>query len=328
MLGYILAHMVNCLTMKNDQIHDRFIDMLKTALGSTICEKIQDPRVIEIMHNPNGTLFIDYLGQGIIKEASSLSPMQAENILKLVASYRNAVINDQQPEIATELPLLNARFQGWLPPVVKNPSFVIRCHASTAITLDNYVKQETMTLAQQEFIIQALQQRKNIIVSGGTSSGKTTLVNALLHELNHSDQRLIILEDLPELRVLAEDVVLMRTTDTVTMRQLVKGTLRMRPDRIIIGEVRDGAALDLLKAWNTGHPGGICTLHANSCEQALQRIESLIQEVTPIVPQQLIAEAIDVIIQIERDAVTQQRQIVAIAELGSHDQHGYHLQSL
>jgi len=169
--------------------------------------------------------------------------------------------------------------------------------------------------------------RRNVIIAGGTSSGKTTLVNALLREIRETADRVFVLEDLPELQVDVDDLVTLRTSGTVSMRQLVRGCLRMRPDRIIIGEVRDGAALDLLKAWNTGHGGGICTLHANSALGALARLEDLIHEVVPVVPRRLLLQAIDLIAYLERD-VMGQRHLTALAELKGSSEEGYLLREI
>jgi type IV secretion system protein VirB11 len=148
----------------------------------------------------------------------------------------------------------------------------------------------------------AVVERKNILVAGGTSSGKTTLANALLAEMAHLDERVILIEDTRELQCAAPDVVALRTRagtasggGIVSMYDHVRSKLRSRPDRINVGEVRGREALDMLKAWNTGHPGGIATVHANSAVSALYRLESLVQETVVTVPRRLIAEAIDMI---------------------------------
>jgi type IV secretion system protein TrbB len=147
---------------------------------------------------------------------------------------------------------------------------------------------------------EAVLAKGNIVVVGGTSSGKTTLVNALLAEVATTNDRVVILEDTRELNCAAEDCVKLRTKPgIVSLADLVRSTLRLRPDRIIVGEVRGAEALDMLKAWNTGHPGGLATVHANSARGALYRIEQLVQEATVTVPRRLIAEAIDILVFLE-----------------------------
>jgi type IV secretion system protein VirB11 len=131
----------------------------------------------------------------------------------------------------------------------------------------------------------------------GTSSGKITLANALLREISFYGERVVILEDTRELHCAADDVVALRTrAGSVSLADLVRSTLRLRPDRVVVGEVRGPEALDLLNAWNTGHPGGIATLHANGARAALTRLEQLVQEVVVAVPKALIAEAIDIVV--------------------------------
>jgi type IV secretion system protein VirB11 len=229
--------------------------------------------------------------------------------------------------LATELPLSSSRFQGWLPPVVSQPCFTIRKHGKNILTLQDYENAGSITANQRSILEKAILDKKNIVISGGTSSGKTTFANALLQVLNTQKERVLILEDLPELQVETPDLVKMTTSENVSMRDLVKGSLRMRPDRIIIGEVRDGAALDLLKAWNTGHPGGVCTVHANSGDSTPHRLEDLIQEVTVTVPRSLILNAIDLIIFIQRDKHGK-RKVESISQLTGYENGKYLLKAL
>lgn len=300
--------------MSMNHTRDRYLAMLETAFGQEVMPWFEDDAVIEIMLNPDGKLLVERFGQGKQFTGASLPYDRAETIIKLVASYKNLVIDEANPEIATEIPFAGARFQGWLPPVVEQPTFTIRKRATQIYTLDDYVKQGALSKAKQKQLVKALKDKLNIIIVGGTGSGKTTFANALLHELNGSDERILILEDLPELQVAVADKVHMVTTPTVNMRQLVKGSLRMRPDRIIVGEVRDGAALEMLKAWNTGHPGGICTLHANSVKSTPGRLEDLIQEVVVNIPRNLILEALDIVVFIKRNKAGEHR-VETIAKL-------------
>ena len=285
--------------------------MLQTALGEDILAMLSNDDIIEIMLNPDGKVIIDTLLSGKQETQVRIKRMQSANIIKLVAAYHNQIADYASPMIASDLPFAKERFQGWLPPVVERATFAIRKRAKIIMRLSDYVKDGALAQDAKNKLIQALKGRKNIIVVGATSSGKTTFTNALLAELESYNDRLLILEDLPELQCLSDDVVHMFTSPDVSMRDLVKGSLRMRPDRIMIGEVRDGVAHDLLKAWNTGHPGGICTIHANSLESARLRLYDLVQEAVESVPEHLIEEAVDVLVMMKK--VDGKRKIVDIS---------------
>jgi len=198
--------------------------------------------------------------------------------------------------ISAELPETGERFEGLLPPVVAVPAFAIRKPAVAVFTLGDYVAAGIMTASQAEVLRVAVAERRNILVAGGTSTGKTTLTNALLAEVAKTSDRVVLIEDTRELQCAAPNLVALRTKDGVaSLSDLVGSSLRLRPDRIPIGEVRGAEALDLLKAWGTGHPGGVGTIHAGTAIGALRRLEQLIQEAVVTVPRALIAERIDVI---------------------------------
>ncbi|APS84363.1 conjugal transfer protein TrbB [Piscirickettsia salmonis] len=309
--------------MKDAHAQRRYYEMLNTAFGEEICALLNDDSVIEIMLNPDGSVHVERIGGVKIRLEALVDAQRGINIIKLVASCSNNGADRENPEVATELPVTHARFQGWLPPVVDGPTFAIRKQTQQKLTLEDYQGKGLLTAGRREYLLQALADRKNILIAGGTSSGKTTFANAILRELNQSHDRILVLEDLPELQTQATDVVFMRTSEQVDMRMLVKGSLRMRPDRIVIGEVRDGSALDLLKAWNTGHPGGLCTLHANSAEDAPYRLEDLLQEVVPVVPHNLIVRTLDVIVHLARDSQGL-RRVRQIAHLRDY-QHGRYI---
>lgn len=280
---------------------DRRRAMLRTAMGPAIAAALSDPRVIEIMVNPDGALRVDILGEGRVDTDVKLDGSQVERIIRLVASHARAEVHGERPIVSAELPPhgqgAGERFEGILPPVSTAPCFSIRKPAARVYTLMDYVADGIMSAEAARVLSLAVVDRRNILIAGGTSSGKTTLANALLAEMAHLDERVILIEDTRELQSPARDTVALRTrADAVTMGDLVRSTLRLRPDRIIVGEVRGGEALDMLKAWNTGHPGGIATVHANSASSALYRIEQLIQEAVVTVPRRLVAEAIDLIV--------------------------------
>lgn len=295
-------------------IKTRQLEMLETAFGKDVMWYLNDEKTIEVMLNPDGRLHYERVGEGKVATDIYISAEQSENIVKLVAAYKNSVASITQPEVATELPFDGARFQGWLPPIVERACFSIRRRAIAIYTLDQYVEQGVITQSQKDILCDAVKTRKNIIIVGGTSSGKTTFANALLDQLYGAPDRVLVLEDLPELQVRVDDLVTMTTSDSIKMRDLVRGSLRMRPDRIIIGEIRDGAALDLLKAWNTGHPGGLCTVHANSAESTPYRLEDLIQEVVVTVPTNLIKQSLDLIAFIKKQK-DGSRKVETIASL-------------
>ena len=275
--------------------------MLRTAMGPAIAAALSDANVIEVMVNPDGALRLDLLGEGRRNTGVRIEPAQVERIIRLVASHVRGEVHSDRPIVSAELPPhgdgAGERFEGILPPVSLGPCFSIRKPAARVYTLLDYVSDGFMSAETARLLSLAVVDRKNILIVGGTSSGKTTLANALLAELAHLDERVILIEDTRELQCSAPDVVALRTrAGLVSMADLVRSTLRLRPDRIIVGEVRGPEALDMLKAWNTGHPGGITTIHANSAMSALHRIEQLCQEAVVSVPRPLIADAIDIIV--------------------------------
>ena len=275
---------------------ERRVRMLRTAMGPDIARALDDPDVVEVMLNPDGLLWVDRLGSGREPLGIRLTPTDGERIIRLVAAHVCAEVHAGKPLLSAELPETGERFEGALPPVTPGPVFAMRKRAVGLIRLDAYVTDGVLTEVQAAFLRNAVRERQNILIAGGTSTGKTTLANALLDEIATTGDRVIVLEDTVELQCTAHDHVPLRTrAGVVTMTELVRSTLRLRPDRIVIGEVRGAEALDLLKAWGTGHPGGIGTLHAGSALGALRRLEQLIQEAVVTVPRALIAETIDII---------------------------------
>jgi type IV secretion system protein TrbB len=274
----------------------RGVRMLRTALGPDITTFLEDPSVVEVMLNPDGRLWIDRLSEGLSETGATLLPADGERIIRLVAHHVGTEVHSVAPRVSAELPGTGERFEGLLPPVVSAAAFSIRKPAVAVFTLDDYAAVGIMTPAQAQLLRTAVAERRNILVAGGTSTGKTTLTNALLAEVAKSDDRVILIEDTRELQCHARNLVALRTKDGVaSLSDLVRSSLRLRPDRIPIGEVRGAEALDLLKAWGTGHPGGIGTIHAGTALGALRRLEQLIQEAVITVPRALIAETIDII---------------------------------
>jgi len=315
----------NTTQNREKEKNNRVYDMLLSALGKDIQAYMQDDDIIEIMLNPDGKLWIDCLSQSKHFTGKTLEKQDAERIIRIVASHINTICNAENPLVSAELPESGARFQGMIPPIVSSPTFTIRKKAIQVFSLQDYVAQKIMTSDMMAIIKNAVRDKKNILIVGGTGSGKTTLANAILMEMAQYDDRIVIIEDTLELQCAAKDYVSLRTSEQVTMNQLLKATMRLRPDRIIVGEVRGGEALTLLKAWNTGHPGGVATVHANNAVQGLTRIEQLIQEVIIGIPRQLIADAIHLVIFIQRNGI--QRKIKELIQVDGYDQN-YRIKNL
>ena len=270
--------------------------MLRTALGPLIAAWLAEPAIVEVMLNPDGRLWVDRLGEGLADTGERLSAADGERIVRLVAHHVGVDVHARNPRVSAELPESGERFEGLIPPVVAAPAFAIRKPAVAIFTLDDYAQAGIMSRLQAAVLRKGVADRSNILVAGGTSTGKTTLTNALLAEVAKTADRVVLIEDTRELQCASPNLVALRTKDGVaSLSDLVRSSLRLRPDRIPIGEVRGAEALDLLKAWGTGHPGGIGTIHAGSALGALRRMEQLIQEAVVTVPRALIGETIDMV---------------------------------
>jgi type IV secretion system protein TrbB len=284
-------------------VRDRSKKKLERDMGPELLAALQDPRTVEVVLNADGKLWQERLGEPM-RCIGTLRMAQAQAILETVASYHGKEITHTKPILEGELPLDNSRFAGQIPPVVPAPTFAIRKKAVAIFTLEQYVKSRIMSPQQRETMVSAVRGHRNILVSGGTGSGKTTLVNAIVNEMVVHDpgERVVIIEDTGEIQCAAQNHVQYHTSMDVSMTALLKATLRMRPDRIVVGEVRGPEALDLLMAWNTGHEGGVATVHANNARAALGRLAMLISmhpdSPRPIEP--LIGEAVHMVVHIAR----------------------------
>ncbi|MEE9380709.1 MAG: P-type conjugative transfer ATPase TrbB [Hyphomonadaceae bacterium] len=289
------------LSLLSDVRGQRLQSMLRTALGSELGAALLDETVTELIANSDGSVWIERTRQDLSSIGISLGVSDRERIVRLVATGIGAPCGRDHPIVSAELPGTGERFEGLLPPVSEAPCFAIRKPAATAFSLSDFASIGMLPEAAAMALRACLQKHKNILVAGGTSSGKTTFCNALLSEPALKDDRVVILEDTRELNCsVANSVSLKTSRGAVSMSDLVRSTLRLRPDRIIVGEVRGSEALDMLKAWNTGHPGGLTTLHANSALAALTRLEHLTQEVLAYPPRELIADAIDIVVFLTR----------------------------
>jgi len=310
-----------------NSVHHRQQESLYHALGPLIAEALGRPDVVEIMANPDGSLWVDRAGVGR-ERVGRIEQAAAETTIRLLASHMGETVTPDRPAVAGVLPRSGERFQGLLPPLAERPVFTIRKRASIVFTLDDYVAKGILPAAGADVIRHAVVDRKNILVAGGTGSGKTTLVNAILAEPPFKSDRIVLIEDTKELQCPADDKVELLTKNTeprVSMTDLLRMTLRLRPDRIIIGEVRGPEALAMLKAWNTGHPGGVATIHANSAADALRRIEDLVGEASQVIPRRSIASAINAIVFIERTTQRPGRVVRQILGIRGFDGNEYDL---
>jgi len=309
----------SCSTLK-----DRARRKLDRDMGPLLISALNDPQTVEIMVNADGRVWQEKLGETMAC-IGDLRSAQAEAIIKTVAGYHGKEITRLKPIIEGEFPLDGSRFAGQLPPIVLSPTFAIRKKAIAIFTLEQYVEQTMMTVKQCRIIKSAVSEHRNILVVGGTGSGKTTLVNAIINEmvLNDPSERIFILEDTGEIQCAAENSVQYHTSLDVSMTQLLKTTLRMRPDRILVGEVRGEEALDLLDAWNTGHEGGAATLHANDALSGLTRLKSLItrNKSAPSDIESLIGEAVHLVVHVTR--IPYGRRIQEIIEVDGYRRGSY-----
>jgi type IV secretion system protein VirB11 len=290
---------------------------------------LADPKTVEIMLNSDGTLWQERLGEKM-RPIGALSASRSESIIKTLAGYHGKEITKGRPLIECELPLDGSRFAGQFPPIVPAPTFAIRKKAVAIYTLDQYVAADIMTTAQLVIIEAAINNHRNILVTGSTGSGKTTLVNAIINQMVVFDpsERIVIIEDTGEIQCAAENFVQYHTTLDISMTLLLRTSLRMRPDRILVGEVRGPEALDLLMAWNTGHEGGAATLHANNARAGLSRLAQLISmhSDAPKHIEPLIAEAVQCVIHIAR--TPEGRRVAEIVEILGYEDGKYLTQTV
>lgn len=266
-----------------DTTEKRQAELVKDSLGKEILKYLDDPEVNEVYINQDYSLRIDTIS-GRRKTDVILTSDTVARICKSIAGINRQVITEKNPELGVEIRLLQVRAQIMFPPIVSRPTFFLRKKPRQIFSLEDYQAQGALSEKYYEIIVDCIKRRKNIIVAGATGSGKTTFLNAILKKLSeiNPEHRLVILEDLPELQCSSDDVQYMTTsgnrTTSVTMQDLVFISMRLSPQRILIGEVRDKSAYDVLKAWNTGHPGGFCTIHADGCHDAFIRLELLVKE--------------------------------------------------
>lgn len=329
------------MNSQKEIVRQRLEEKLERECGPLMMQALRDPAVVEVMLNPDGKLWTDVAGKGMQFTGHTLAPGSAESVLTTCASILQTTITRDNPILEGEFPLDGSRLEGVLPPIVRAPIFSIRKKALRVFTLEDYrtrgIIGSSLTGSSHspeiasgesyehpiEAIRDAIRRRHNILIVGGTGSGKTTLANAILAEIatQCADDRLVAIEDTMELQVTMPNSVLLRTSEHANMQRLLRATMRLRPDRIVVGEVRGGEALTLLKSWNTGHPGGIATIHANSAEGGLTRLSQLIYEapearnLSETTIAATIKEAVNLVIFIERAATPAGRSVSEIMQI-------------
>ena len=302
-------------TQQTSTLHSSWETSLRAHMGQLVNSALEDPMTCEVMLNPDGRIWQERFGEPM-KCIGTMRSGDAEVAFRTLASLLGKTLSYDQPQLDGEYPG-GFRFSGALPPIVSAPAFTNRKPASRVFTLDEYVEAGILTEHQKDALCMAVSEHQNLLVVGGTGSGKTTLANALIAEMvrQFPDERHVIIEDTREIQCTAQNAVFFHTTNDVSMTKCLKQTLRFRPTRIHVGEVRDEAALDLLDAWNTGHSGGISTVHANSALQGLSRVRGLVSR-SPSAPrcvEEVIGEAVQVLVFIERTPSGRRiREILAV----------------
>src|SRR5215467_3974994 len=311
------------LAVIHDEHQNRLETKLKRELGDQILALLGGDRTEDILVNSDGALWIKRMGEGFTR-LGDIPAAQASSALSTIAAWRGTVLNHEHPILETELPIDGSRFEGIVSPIVRQPVFAIRLRPRRIFRLDEYEVDGILTrkddplnhprrhgdflnsirgLDHADIIRAAVRGKKNIVVVGSTGSGKTTFVNACLDALATlaPHDRVISIEDTTELQCAVKNYLDLRAVGNVTMLDCLRACMRLKPTRIIVGEVRGAEAHTMLKAWNTGHPGGAATVHADDAVRGLTRFESLVAEATSAPQQQLIAEAVDLVIFVDEE---------------------------
>jgi pilus assembly protein CpaF len=313
------------LRLEEDTRNKLFSEVIEQLTGyGPIQPFLDDPGIDEVMVNGHKQVYIERKGKLIKTDVTFDNDEHVRRIIDRIILPLGRRINQKSPTVDARLPD-GSRVNAVIPPVaIDGPSITIRKFAKERLTVKDLIALESISEGMVEFLRACVIARLNIIISGGTGSGKTTLLN-VLSALIPDGERIVTIEDAAELQLRQEHIVRMETKPPdpdgqglVTTRDLVRNSLRMRPDRIIVGEVRGGEALDMLQAMNTGHDGSLTTLHANSPRDALSRLETMTLmsgvELPVKVIREQISSAIDLIVQQSRMR-DGSRKVTAITEV-------------
>jgi Flp pilus assembly CpaF family ATPase len=315
---------MSTMPLVHDEQHQHLEVKLRRELGEQILRLLDDSLTEDILLNPDGSLWVKQMGHGFSR-IGEIPAAQAASALGTIAAWRGTVLNHERPILETELPIDGSRFEGIVSPVVRRPVFAIRVRPRKIFSLEDYEADGILTnsddplnrlrrrddfldgvrgLNHANVIRAAIRAKKNILVVGSTGSGKRTLVNGILDALAHiaPHDRVISIEDTTELQCPVNNYLDLRAVGSVTMLDCLRACMRLKPTRIVVGEVRGAEAHTLLKAWNTGHPGGAATVHANDALSGLIRLESLVAEATSAPQQGLIAEAVDLVVFVDEES--------------------------
>lgn len=308
---------------QHEEQRQRYDTKLKRELGDLFLSHLNDPRTEDILLNPDSVLWIKRLGEGF-SAVGEMSSAQATSALNTIAAWKGTNVNHEHPILETELPLDGSRFEGLVSPIVRNPVVAVRLKPRKIFTIEDYEHSGVLTnqtdplnqfrsresfvtglrgLPHGEIIRKAISEKRNILIVGATGSGKTTFLNACLHALAclAPNDRVVSIEDTAELQSSVKNYVDLRTAGNISMLDCLRACMRLKPTRIVVGEVRGAEAHTLLKAWNTGHPGGMATVHANDALSGLIRLETLIAEATDAPQHNLIAEAVDLVVFVDEE---------------------------
>ena len=310
---------------KRKESINRLIEYFYDALGDENRKLLEEDDIIELYTNNDRKIWVDTLSKGRYFTGKYMEASESMRIIQSVADYTDKIVDKTCPFISAELPGTGSRFQGVIPPIVDNPVFNIRKKGIKVFTLDDYVKSGSLTVNQKEIIIEAVNARKNILIVGATSTGKTTFANAVIAEMAKTGDRLIIMEDTKEIQSLAEDTLRMVTSEFANMLTLFQSSMRQRPDRLIAGEVRGAEALNMLIGWNSGHPG-ICTSHSYTAIGGLRQLEQYVQIKSVSAQEKLIASAVNLIIVIKK--IGTERKITEIAKVNGWENGEYILEQI
>lgn len=277
---------------------------LKSDLGSNILKYIESDDVVEVMLNPDGNLWVEKHGMPM-EIIGNINVEKAMMIINSIAFSAGAIVDKNNPDLSCELPFNGSRFQGSIPPISEAPAFSIRKKAIKVYSLNDYIEKNIINYNQYKIIQEAIIDKKNILVVGAAGSGKTTFCNAIINEISLLDPtcRIGIIEDTTELQCTIKNKICLKTSSNRTMQDLLKNMMRLRPDRICVGEIRGIEAQTLIMSWNTGHNGGVATIHANNSIAGIKRIEQILNSYNLAAIPDVIAEAINLIINIQKTSI-------------------------